>query len=183
MIFITSLVARIVNVPLKLISTQETKNVCSTWALFKENKRRAHRIIPPSTHGDESGLDFLYPDDESGESFDMGDVPDTDEKSQRPGGAKDAIAPMGHLLLQQKDSDFSVHLDSNVENSCHWNCMIPVFVALIQADLLPENDDQVTDQAGQYFCAVRRVASGMQSSMAKSVRVSDPYIRAIHHCP
>lgn len=138
-------------------------------------------MAPPSTDGDESGLD-LYPDDESGEPFDMGDVPATDEKSRRPGGAKDAITPVGHLILQQKDSDFSVHLDSNVENSCHWNCMIPVFVALIQADLLPEND-QVTDQAGRYFSAVRSVASGMQSRMTKLVKVSDPSIRAVRHCP
>lgn len=141
---------------------------------------------PPD--GDGSGLDSYTDDDEGGGSGDegggesnLGDVPATDEKKRRPTGCpKDAIVPVGRLLLQQKDSAFSVHLDSNVENSCHWNCMLPVFVVLFQAKLLPENDE-VTAQAGGYFAAVRDVASGMNAEMTKPVRVSDPSIRVIHY--
>lgn len=56
----------------------------------------------------------------------------------------------------------SVHLAINKNFNSHWNCMLPVFIALLQARLLPD-DDEVMEQARSYFGVIRAVADGMHA--------------------
>lgn len=157
---------------------QETIKLCSKWARFKDHQRRANSMTPSPTNGEEPGLQDPRGNggDIKGEGVgdfaNLADNPSAQEKNRKTGNDVHATGARGHLVVADKADGSSINLDSWVANSCHWNCMVPVFIALGLLGLLPATGDVVTDQAKDYFSTVREVAEGMDEEMPKSLRVS-----------
>lgn len=63
-----------------------------------------------------------------------------------------------------------VHLDSRWSNSCHFNCMIPVFIAIHQATPLGTGEE-VTKQAQSYFKLVAEMDAGKTKKISRSLKV------------
>ena len=79
--------------------------------------------------------------------------------------------PQGHLKVDKNVEEVSIFFASWYENSCHWNCMIPSFIALQQFGLLPS--ELVTSKARNYFNIIRDAADGVTKPMTSPVEVSE----------
>ncbi|MEM7726115.1 MAG: hypothetical protein AAF208_07035, partial [Cyanobacteria bacterium P01_A01_bin.45] len=61
-----------------------------------------------------------------------------------------------------------IHLARHEHNSCWWNFMLPVFIAINQSNLIRPSDE-MTEQATAYFQVIRDVAAGMHQKMSARV--------------
>lgn len=64
-----------------------------------------------------------------------------------------------------------VHLDGWNNNSCHFNCMVPVFLVINQVTPLSTGSD-VTEQAKAYFSVIKDVDVGKHERIDSRVKVS-----------
>lgn len=64
-----------------------------------------------------------------------------------------------------------VHLDGWNNNSCHFNCMVPVFLVINQVTPLSTGSD-VTEQARAYFSVIKDVDMGKHERIDSRVKVS-----------
>lgn len=85
------------------------------------------------------------------------------------GGAESSRTPVEQARLVLMPRATSVHLAIKKNLNSHWNCMLPVFIALLQARLLPEGDE-VMEQARSYFGVIRAVADGMHAWMTRKCK-------------
>lgn len=164
----------------------------------KKQCRIARTISPGSAGGGETNTDKDDGVPDSKKKKARGQVPKSDKKKRRiaraassgndgPSVEKKTLeqtssiptGPEGKLLIVQHPTTFSINLDEWTNNSCHWNSMLPVFIAILQAKLLPD-PAEVTDQARGYFTAVRKVSSGMHTKMGAEIKVSDSKQRSEH---
>jgi len=83
----------------------------------------------------------------------------------------DIAAAMGPLLPAKDEKQCpAVHLDAWVGNSCHFNSMLPVFVAINEVSPL-DAVGPVTSQAHNYFKVVQDIAANRSTQMDKKLKV------------
>lgn len=81
--------------------------------------------------------------------------------------------PVGGLALKSVVPKLqSMHLAGNKENSCHWHCMLPVFIAVHQAKLLSIGAE-VTSQAEEYFGVIRDLGEAMYDPLTHCLKVCE----------
>lgn len=85
-----------------------------------------------------------------------------------PGGSHS----LGPLLpnCDVNNTCLPVYLDRGQRNSCHFNCMIPVFIAIDQVTPLPLGPE-VTPKSSQYFGVVATVGEGMHQKLDSRLKV------------
>lgn len=92
------------------------------------------------------------------------------EMEDAKGNAETTRTSTNQPQLMLKPKGTPVHLVRSGRNICHWHCMLPVFIALQQARLLPDGDE-LTKQATGFVSVIRRVADGMHERMDKKLKV------------
>lgn len=160
--------------------TQATKEVYTRWKLFKEQQRRAHRYAAAEgSDNDEKSATESDARDEDGKEEGTDSV---DADGHAEGGRKRQLdgstsgASEGPLVLKGDGADkVSVRFVVNCNSNCWWNSMIPVFVSILQANLLPKENEEVTEPARKYFAVIREVAKGMHERMSASIKVCEPF--------
>lgn len=90
----------------------------------------------------------------------------------RENGGVPTRVPVGPLMPSGEEGQCKpVHLDCWNQYSCHYNCMVPVFIAIHEVTGLPTGSE-VTDQATTYFSVIADVAAGMHKVLGKRLKVS-----------
>lgn len=158
-----------------------------------ETEREPHQVdVSPGSQ--ESGE--IEPSDASGER-DRSEESEDDERSWNDWLANPEVFLDGHAqnnsnteskrtetspgerksrgpLLPNSDADQTcrpVHLDRWNQHSGHFNCMIPVFIAIDEVTRLPI-DLQVTERSRPYFDVVAAVRKGMHNKLDSRLKVS-----------
>eukprot|EP00752_Nemacystus_decipiens_P017399 g15594.t1 len=170
-----------------LVEAKATKAVYMRWKMFKRNMRHAYGLAGceeydtaesiSSDNGDGGGDDDSSNKGDSDSSSDGvsegGGDPDSLWKRRKTNSSTTADRREPLVLDGSGYEDSEIHLMPNKQNNCWWNTMVLVFLAILQADLLPQSD-VVTKWAGRYFAILRGLAPTIQRKMRSGIKVRCP---------